>query len=99
MRAEGRSPGGPSALAHEADHPPVPVQPLDALTIYTALQFRTARSARMTETSQQKELRAPVPGLAPALRAPRTKPRLFHTRKEEEFEILDLEAAHKNRFA
>ena len=72
--------------AYEADPPLPPAVP----SIYTALQFRTNRSAAITETSQQKELQAPSPGLAPAPSAPTREAEVVRDRQEEEYEILDL---------
>jgi general stress protein YciG len=76
--------------AYEAD-PPVPVEPIARPTIYTALQYRTARSTGNTETNQQKELQTPGPGLATGPPAPTTEVEVVQHRQEEDFEILDYE--------
>ena len=73
--------------AFEGD-PPVPAE---WPNIYTALQFRTNTSAGITETSQQKELQTPSPGLAPGPRAPTTEVEVVRRKQEEDFEILDYE--------
>jgi hypothetical protein len=73
--------------AYEADPP----APAERPSIYTALQFRTNRSAGITESSQQKERQSPGPVLAPALPAQTGSAEVVpNQRQAEEYEILDI---------
>jgi|SRR5271166_879421 len=72
--------------AYEADPPVPPERP----SIYTALQYRIARSPVTAEDIQQKELQAPGPASALALHAQTGKAEVAPREKEFGYEIMDL---------
>ncbi len=72
--------------AYEADPPLPPERP----SIYTALQYRIARSPVTAEDIQQKELQTPGPTSAPALPTHTGNIEVAPREKDLEYEILDL---------
>lgn len=74
--------------AYEAD-PPVPVESPARPSIYTALQYRTARTPGVAEDIQQKELQAPCPALVPAIATPTGSVEVASPKQKEVLEILD----------
>ena len=72
--------------AFEAEPPVPPERP----SIYTALQYRTAGSAGITETGGQKEVRAPGQVATPALLMQGGKAEVAPRKKDLGYEILDL---------
>ena len=74
--------------AYEADPPVPPERP----SIYTALQYRIAQRAGITETSQPKELQAASPAAAPALLVQTKKAEVTPNQRDLGlgYEIIDL---------
>jgi hypothetical protein len=73
--------------AYEADPPAPPEMP----SIYTALQYRIARSPVTAEDIQQKELQAPGPASAPALHGQTGKVEVVQDQEEGDLLILDYD--------